>query len=304
MADAKSRKIVYVALTLVAFLYGSGFVVAKFGLRYESPKQFLAGQFVFAALGQVLWTLARGRYGRLRIPRSVILLVVALGLVGQNLLMGSTFFGLTRTTATNAALLYGFSPVMIGLIAAKALHEPFGRTKQLGALAGLFGVVLIITQGDPSSIKLSGTMLGNLIIFGGAVYWAIYTVITRPLTHRIPAEVLTFYLLVLSAIAPTIWYWVTEDRFPLAGLPAAGLAAAAFMGIGTMTLAMNLWNWGLERIEASKVGVFSYLEPVFTALVAAAFLREHLTLATNCGALLVFGGIFLSTRGKKGPTDL
>lgn len=301
MAATKSRKIVYFALTMVAFLYGSGFAVAKFGLRYAPPKQLLAGQFIFAASAQALWTFSRGRPGGLRLPRSLILPVLALGLVGQNILMGSTFFGLTRTTATNSALLYGFSPVMIGLIAAMMLHEHFGRAKQLGALVGLLGVVLIITQGDPSSIKLSGTMLGNLIVFGGAVYWTFYTVITRPLTQRIPAQVFTFYLMVLSVIVPTLWYWTTESRFPLSGMPAAGLAAAAFMGIGTMTVAMNLWNWGLERIEASKVGVFSYLEPVFTALVAAAFLGERLTLATAGGAVLVFGGIFLSTRGGKKP---
>jgi drug/metabolite transporter (DMT)-like permease len=59
---------------------------------------------------------------------------------------------------------------------------------------------------------------------------------------------------------------------------------------------MNVWSWALERIEASRVGSFTYLEPVFAALVAMTFLGERLTLATGAGAALVFSGIYLSTR--------
>ena len=69
----------------------------------------------------------------------------------------------------------------------------------------------------------------------------------------------------------------------------------AALGIGTSFLAMQFWNWGLSRIEASRVGVFSYLEPVFAGLVAIVFLGERLTAATAVGAVLVFTGIFLTT---------
>lgn len=56
--------------------------------------------------------------------------------------------------------------------------------------------------------------------------------------------------------------------------------------------------WALEKIEASRVGVFTYLEPVFAALVAMTFLGERLTAPAAAGALLVFAGVYLSTRNK------
>ena len=66
-------------------------------------------------------------------------------------------------------------------------------------------------------------------------------------------------------------------------------------GVATVTLGFNFWNWGLAQIEASRVGVFSYLEPVFAAATAMTFLGEHVTLATAMGAAFVFAGIALST---------
>ena len=64
---------------------------------------------------------------------------------------------------------------------------------------------------------------------------------------------------------------------------------------------VGLGDLALEQVEASRVGVFTYLEPVFAASVAMIFLGERLTAPTAAGALLVFAGIYLSTRNKQLP---
>ena len=292
----RSPLTVYAALTLSALFWGSGFAVIKFGLRSVTPLQLLAGASLFAALAEVLWCAGRGRMGQLRLPADLLWPVLALGVVGQTILNGLTFLGLEWTTATNAALLYASSPILIGLFATMFLGEAFGPRKLLGSLVGFLGVAVIITQGRPGTVQIHGVMLGNLIVFGGAVYWAVYSVATRGIAQRISAEAFTFYLLLLGAVGPMAWDWARERHFPLSGIGRPGLAAMAFMGIATLTIAMNFWNWGLERIAASRVGVFSYLEPVFASLVAMTFLGERLTAASGAGAALVFAGIYFSVR--------
>jgi drug/metabolite transporter (DMT)-like permease len=141
-------------------------------------------------------------------------------------------------------------------------------------------------------------MVGNLLVFGGALYWSVYSVATRSLAPRITAGAYTFYILVLGAVAPVSWVWMTEGRFPLAGLKWPVLLAVCFFGVATGTLSMNFWNWGLAKIEASRVGVFSYFEPVFAAAVAITFLGERPTLATALGATLVFAGVFLNAKSR------
>jgi drug/metabolite transporter (DMT)-like permease len=288
-------RLVYAALTASAFFWGAGFAVARFVLRQISPLDLLAGQALLAAVVEAAWIAARGRWRTLRLPAPLLWPVIVLGLLGQNILNGLSFFGLTFTSATDAALIYGFSPALIGVFAAAFLAEPFSTWMRRGAVVGFLGVALIITQGRLESV-LQGTMLGNVLILGGALYWAGYAVATRSLAQRIGPEVFTFYILLLGAILPLGWVYVTERRLPLASHGTSVLLAMIFLGVGTSVLAMNFWSWGLSRIEASRVGVFSYLEPVFAGLVAIAFLGERPTLPTVTGAVLVFAGIFLATK--------
>ena len=289
----------YAALTAAAFFWGSGFVLARFALRSISPLMLLAGQSLATALSQMIWTLARGRLADLRLPAGQFWPILLLGLVGQNILNGLTFWGLASTTATNTALIFGISPVMISLMAALFLSEPFLRRQILGALVGFSGISLIITQGHLGAIQLRGMMTGNLLVLAAAVYWAGYSVATRHITQAVKPEVYTFYLLTLGALGPLILAVTAEGRLPISGLDGRTMAALVFIGVSTGTLGINFWNWGLSQIEASRVGVFSYLEPVFAAILAAAFLGERPSLPTALGAVLVFVGIFLTTVSRR-----
>jgi drug/metabolite transporter (DMT)-like permease len=288
-------KIVYLALTASAFFWGAGFSVSRFALRSVSPVELLAGAGLFGAITQIAWTTWRGNWRGLRIPRGFFWPVVALGLVTQNFLNGFTNLGLTSTTATNASLIFGFSPVLIGLLAAIVLRESFGWPRILGAGVGFAGVVLIITQASLDSVQLRGVLAGNLWVLISSCYWAAYAIVTRRLTRSISPQAFTFYILVLAALPPVAWVWVKENRFCLSGVNPPTLLAMGFVGLCTATLAMNFWNWGLAHIEAARVGMFSYLEPVFAAAVAMIFLGERLTWPTAAGSALVFAGIYFST---------
>ncbi len=292
------RRIVYLALTVAVLFWGAGFAVAKYALRSVSPIELLAGSSLFSAVTQFAWTARRGRLPNLQVPAPVFWPVLILAVLGQNVWAGLTYLGLRYTTATNAALLYGFSPVLIAILAAAFLGEFLTSRKISGACVGFSGVALIITGGHFSSIQIRGTLLGNLIVCAALLSWAIYSVVTRWVTQRLSSSTYTFYILTVGAIAPVAWVWAKEARFPLAGFNTITMLAVAFMGIGTGTLAVNLWNWGLEKIEASSVAVFSYLEPVFAAAVALVLLGERLALAGCFGTALVFAGIFLSTRER------
>ena len=290
------RKLVYLALTTSAFFWGSGFAVAKFALGEVTPLQLLAGAGIFSAGTQLIWAAACGGFRPLRLELSIAPLVLGLALAGQNVFSGLTYWGLAYTTATDAALLYGFSPALIALLAALFLRERLTTWKLAGAAVGFLGVALIITQGHWSSLQLHGMLIGNLIVFGATIYWAAYSVATRWVTQKIPAETYSFYIITVGAIVPIIWVWRQRMQFPLAGLRHPIVLAIAFMGIGTGALAINCWNWGLSHIEAARAGMFSYLEPVFAGLVAMLFLGERLSVPSLLGAVIVFAGIYLSTR--------
>ncbi len=59
-------------------------------------------------------------------------------------------------------------------------------------------------------------------------------------------------------------------------------------------LAHFFFVYGLKYIKASEVGIFSYVDPIATIIVAVPLLGEEITTSYIIGALLVFLGIFIA----------
>ena len=75
-----------------------------------------------------------------------------------------------------------------------------------------------------------------------------------------------------------------------------------FLGIACSGLGYLFWYGALERIEASRVAAFLYLEPLVTLAAAVVMLGESVTLTTVAGGLLVLAGVALVQRdGLQGP---
>jgi drug/metabolite transporter (DMT)-like permease len=81
-----------------------------------------------------------------------------------------------------------------------------------------------------------------------------------------------------------------------ARLSPAGWAALLFLGIGASGLGYLFWYGGLEKIEASRVAAYLYLEPLVTLAAAAAFLGERVTAETVLGGLLLLAGVAVVQR--------
>jgi drug/metabolite transporter (DMT)-like permease len=74
-------------------------------------------------------------------------------------------------------------------------------------------------------------------------------------------------------------------------LSSASIVAILFLGIGCSGLGYWFWYAALERIDASQVAAFLYLEPLVTLLSAVALLGETVALSTIVGGLLVLAGV-------------
>lgn len=77
-----------------------------------------------------------------------------------------------------------------------------------------------------------------------------------------------------------------------ASLPAKGLLL--FLGVGCTAVNFALWFDALKRLPAARASTFQYLVPLVTAVLAAIFLGEPITLALAIGGALTIGGIALA----------
>jgi drug/metabolite transporter (DMT)-like permease len=60
------------------------------------------------------------------------------------------------------------------------------------------------------------------------------------------------------------------------------------------TLAYTLYQWSVKRLQASEVGIFTYIDPVIATIIAIPLLGEVVTPLFILGSLFVFAGIFVA----------
>jgi len=139
---------------------------------------------------------------------------------------------------------------------------------------------------------------GDLLGIGGAIAWALTTVVLRTTRlTRLGAEKLLFYQVALSAVAlPALslalgeawnWHW------------SAFTAGSMFLQTVVGAFASYLcWVWLLGRYPATRMGSFALSTPLFALLFGALWLGEAVT-ADLLGALAMVGlGITLVNRRR------
>jgi drug/metabolite transporter (DMT)-like permease len=161
-----------VAMVLVVCVWGSNYTVVKQSLDAFPPLAFMALRFGLAASAMLLVLLRLEGWPRL--PLRTWGALAALGLVGNTAYQLCFILGLARTTAANSGLLTAVTPVLVAALAVAFKLERLTRPLLVGLALALAGMLLVVGSRGPS--LSAETRLGDALILGGCLTWALYTV--------------------------------------------------------------------------------------------------------------------------------
>jgi drug/metabolite transporter (DMT)-like permease len=282
------------ALLAVAF-WGLSFVATKAAVSEISPFALI---FARAGLGTALLILILSRRsGEWFPPRESWPTLALMGFVGVAFHQAIQGFALTLTSAVHTGWLIGLTPIWSALLAAVVLHERFGAHKLAGLVLGFAGAVVVVTRGHLfADLALLPSTRGDLLILASTVNWAVYSVVGHPVLRRLGAPRATLGAMAAGFVilaVPVLWLGVWRDY---ARLGAAGWAAVLFLGLACSGLGYLFWYGALEKIEASRVAAFLYLEPLVTLAAAVALLGERVQAITVAGGLMLLLGVYLVER--------
>jgi drug/metabolite transporter (DMT)-like permease len=201
------------------------------------------------------------------------------------------YVALISTTALNATLVSAAIPVAIVLLSRIWLGEAVGIGQAVGIVISLAGVVLVIAQGDLARLMALRLQSGDLWVLAAVVSWAIYSVLLRrhP-TGLSPLALLTVQMTLgwLFLLPVYLCELATGQGFHVTW-QSAGLIA--YVAIFPSFLAYHLWNEGVASLGANLAGQYTYLIPLFTALLAIPFLGETFRWFHLTGLVAIIGGL-------------
>ena len=278
----------------VTAIWGSTFVVNRLVLDASVPPLlFLFLRFGLAAA--ILLALAKGRPrtpGLLRDSAAVGTLL-ALGI-------GCQLVGQLTTTASKAAFITGLSVPLTPVVGFLVTRKKPGAENLAGLVVATAGFAVLAWPKEASTLNV-----GDFLILLTAVSYAWIIVRVAEVSGRhdvrwFSAGQIGFAALGVAAarLAVTPFLgggsgYLAAEAAPLV-LGGGLIAALLWMALAATVLTFLLQTWAQARMSATHAAIVFALEPVFTALFAAAFLGERLTGRDLGGASLVLLGIVVS----------
>ena len=264
-------------LLAVTAVWGVTFVQVKDAVAIYPLFAFLALRFAIAsgtlAIPGVLRIRSLGRSG------------IGAG-VGAGALLGAGYAlqtaGLERTTVSSTGFITGTYVVLTPLLALAVFKLHAGRGVWLGVLLATAGLALL------AGIH-RGSLLGDLLVLGGAAVYSLQIVLMERYAPRYDAVAFTLVEM-LTAFAGLLAIALAAGDLPAPhGWTVWG--ALLVTGVFASALAFLAQTWAQRRTTATRTAIAFSMEPVWAAFFGFTLAGDRLGTTAWIGCAVIMAGI-------------
>jgi drug/metabolite transporter (DMT)-like permease len=316
-----ARKILpYLLVTLAVAMWGVSFVLTK--AIFNSDVHYTATIIVFFRLlfsvvifVPILFIVRKVR----KIEKGDLKYFLGLALMEPFLYFLCENTGLQYISSGLASMIIGLIPVFVPFGMLIAYKERLSPMNIVGGLVSLLGIAtMIMGSGTNLSSELRGirqlftengfssflhgfsTLKGILLLFTAVFITVFYSLILNKIVDKYPPMTITVYQNVIGIV-----YFLPLLFFNIPNLQAihftpSAVGCIAALGLGCSTLSYVFFYYGIRRMGASSVFVFSNATPVFTMIFACAIGQESLTLLKVVGMVVAITGVSIAQIKRKG----
>jgi len=292
--DKTQRAAVFKALFAVV-VWGASFVATKIAVGEVSPDLVVFLRFGMGViiLGSVVWNRQQLRLH----DKKDWLYLMLLGFLGITFHQWLQSTGLVTAQAVTTGWIVASIPIFMAVLSWIFLKERLAWLQVLGICLATFGVLLIITKGDLGSL-FSGHFgtVGDFLILVSAPNWAVFSILSKRGLEKYPAAEMMFYVMLFGWIFSSLLLLNNGDLNQFRAISLNGWLAIAFLGVFCSGVAYIYWYDALQALSVSQTGVFLYLEPLITVIVASLLLGEKLFFSGLLGGGIILLGVWMVNR--------
>lgn len=278
-------------------LFASNMVAARWAHDAGLPPVFLAfGRWLIALL-ILLPIAAPALIAHRRALWRGLPALLPLAVLGMGVAVAPQYIGAQTTSATNIALIFSCSPLLVALLEAVIWRQPLPAQRAAGLVLALGGVLVVLTRGDSQALARLAFGQGDLWVLLAATGWALYTVLQKRMAlPAVPDRARLAAMMLGGAVALA----------PFAGIEAAtGMAppwtdprlAAVLLFLAVVPSLGAYYVYGrlISRAGPATAGLSMFLVPVYAALLAWPLLGEAPQLFHGVGFAMILLGVKLAS---------
>jgi len=282
-------------------MWGSSFMFTKVAVSALPPETVVAGRLVIAGAGLTALLFALGK--ALPGGRRLWLFFLALAVLGNALPFWLISWGQQRIDSGLAGILMAIMPLTTLVLAHFFVAgERLSPVRLAGFVLGFIGIVVLVGPDALLELEVGGTaLLSELSVLGGAVCYAINTIVARhrpdgdPLVAGAGVMILASVLMVPLALAGG------PPEIP--AVPATAVLAVAVLGVVSTALATVVYFKLVSAAGPTFVSLINYLIPLWAVVLGMVVLDETPEWRALGALALILSGIALSEAGRRAKAE-
>lgn len=283
----------HLGAVLTVAIWGGSFVSTKVLLNHGmNPAGIYVCRFIIAYLLVLIMSHNKLWSNSLR-DEALFLLC---GITGGSIYFLAENTALEYTLTTNVSLLTSTSPLITSfLVGLLYKSERPNRGMIIGSMIAFAGVACVIFN---SSFNVEVRPLGDILSLSAAFSWSIYSLVLRRLNVVYDLWFIsrkTFFYGIITAMPFAIGEGLPADPMALITSPSV-IGNMLFLGIGASMIAYYFWAKIIKQMGAVKANNYMYLQSIFTLIVSALLINEHISIVGILGCSLILGGLWLGDR--------
>jgi drug/metabolite transporter (DMT)-like permease len=279
----------YLQILLAVIFWGTSFVATKTALLEIKPVTIIILRLILASALLSVIAIYTKRSFAINLKSHGWILILAM-IATFHLWIQVT--GLQYTTASNTGWIIGTAPIFMAILGLIFFKEKITLLQLAGILIAMFGLLLLIGNGNILNINLIEDK-GDLLVLGSAFTWGVYSMVNKKISLSYSPLMTILFLFIMMAIIIIPFNLNSETINSVLHLSLIGWTCILFLGIFCSGIAYVIWARALRDMESARVGAFLYLEPLITVFAAWFFLSEVITLIMIFSGLLITLGVFI-----------
>ncbi len=280
------------ALVIANVIWGAASPVFKFSLENIPPFTLAFIRFFFAGTIYMLFVVKHWRPLTWRQFAHICLG----GFFGITINISFFFLGLPKTNSINAPVIASMSPIFLYLISIFFLRERPHRKVLIGILVSFIGAMIIIfapyiLNGSISIEQKKDELLGNLFLVVATLGSIGQAIVHKKILHEVHVMQVTLISFFFGALNFLPLAFFELNTWSLSQLDYRGWTGIVFGVFFSSALAYGLFIYGITKIKAQEIGLFTYIDPIVAVVIAIPLLGEIPNLLFYVGSALIFIGI-------------
>ena len=251
----------------------------------------------FLSAGIIFLSIHLIRKKKILVSRKMLLIYLQYGLINFSLCYFLTYWGAKYVFSNLGAILWSLLPLFVAGMAHFCIPDDrLNLRKALGMLIGLFGAILLLTQGE--NLGEGEVTLGLLAILLSVFLAAWPNVYLKMQNEKVDSYHLNGFGMSFAGLVFSVFYFFYE-RGQTIPLDFNNVGAVFFLTVPGTVLTWGIYIWLFNYLPVTQISYTAFYPPIVASFVGWLFLGESLPLIAIVGSAMIIAGGYLVVSKKR-----